>query len=484
MLEKKTIKAVILIGGPAKGTRFRPLSLEMPKPLFPIAGYPMIYHHIEAFSKIPNMKEIILIGFYQPNEILSRLISDAGREFGMNIRYLQEFTSLGTAGGIFQFRDQISAGGLDLLFVMNADVCCDAPLQEMVDFHTSLGSVDKFVVLSTEATREQSMEFGCLVENPETNEITHYVEKPDTFVSVRINCGIYLFTPSIFKFIRVAFLEHQNQKFTKPGGTCKESIQLETEIFQPLAGSGTLYAFHTERFWSQIKHPGAVIYANRQMLALYHRTHPHRLAVHRVSINSNGNTTFDTTDATTEASGDGETTTTSSARIIGDVYLHPTARVHPTAVLGPNVSVGAGAVIGAGVRLRDSIVLRNAEIHAHACCLNCVVGWNAVIGQWARVEGTAAFGPNPNTPFTKLEVVPVFNAKGQLNPSITVIGSNVDVPPEVIVLNSIVLPHKELSRSLRYCHFRLYKVHATDLIYPFKQSFFVLFSNGFLMCER
>lgn len=86
MLEKKTIKAVILIGGPAKGTRFRPLSLEMPKPLFPIAGYPMIYHHIEAFSKIPNMREIILIGFYQPNEILSRLINDAEKEFGMNIR--------------------------------------------------------------------------------------------------------------------------------------------------------------------------------------------------------------------------------------------------------------------------------------------------------------------------------------------------------------------------------------------------------------
>ena len=65
-------------------------------------------------------------------------------------RYLQEFTSLGTAGGIFQFRDQIGVGGLDLLFVMNADVCCDAPLQEMVEFHEKLGCGDKFVILSTE----------------------------------------------------------------------------------------------------------------------------------------------------------------------------------------------------------------------------------------------------------------------------------------------------------------------------------------------
>nr|CDS28572.1 remodeling and spacing factor 1 [Hymenolepis microstoma] len=444
MIENKIVKAAILIGGPAKGTRFRPLSLEMPKPLFPIAGYPMVYHHIEEFSKVPNMKEIILIGFYQPNETLTRLISDAEKEFGVNVRYLQEFTSLGTAGGIFQFRDQISVGTLDLLFVMNADVCCDAPLQEMVEFHSTLGSGDKFVILSTEATREQSMEFGCLVKNPETNEVTHYVEKPDTFVSVYINCGIYLFTPSIFKFIRMAFLKHQNQQQTKIRGICKEAIQLETEIFQPLASSGTLYAYHTERFWSQLKHPGAVIYANRQMLSLYHRTHPHRLAVQVDSTNGISNPTSHET-----GSGDRQPQTRTSARIIGDVFLHPTAQVDPSAVLGPNVSVGAGVIIGAGVRLRNIIVLKNAEICDHAVCLNAVVGWGAVVGPWARVEGTAPYGPNPNTPFTKLEVVPVFNAKGQLNPSITVIGSNVQVPPEVIVLNSIVLPHKELTRSVK-----------------------------------
>jgi mannose-1-phosphate guanylyltransferase len=46
------LKAVILIGGPQKGTRFRPLSLDVPKPLFPVAGYPIMHHHIEACSKV------------------------------------------------------------------------------------------------------------------------------------------------------------------------------------------------------------------------------------------------------------------------------------------------------------------------------------------------------------------------------------------------------------------------------------------------
>ena len=46
------LKAVILVGGPQKGTRFRPLSFDVPKPLFPVAGYPIIHHHIEACKKV------------------------------------------------------------------------------------------------------------------------------------------------------------------------------------------------------------------------------------------------------------------------------------------------------------------------------------------------------------------------------------------------------------------------------------------------
>ncbi|KAF6778275.1 hypothetical protein AHF37_02212 [Paragonimus kellicotti] len=148
---------------------------------------------------------------------------------------------------------------------------------------------------------------------------------------------------------------------------------------------------------------------------MYERIHPHRLA--RMSVSS----------------------------CAGLQFLTNNNRLSPIA-LGPNVSIGERAVIRGGVRLRDCIVLRDAEIREHACCLNAVIGWNTIIGKWARVEGTPN-DPNPNKPFSKLEVLPVFNAKGQLNPSITVIGSNVEVPAEIIVLNCIVLPHKELAHS-------------------------------------
>merc|ERR1712098_831517 len=55
--------------------------------------------------------------------------------FNVNIRYLQEFAPLGTAGGIYHFRDQIRAGNPDAFFVMNGDVCADFPLEEMLVFH-------------------------------------------------------------------------------------------------------------------------------------------------------------------------------------------------------------------------------------------------------------------------------------------------------------------------------------------------------------
>jgi len=82
------LKAVILIGGPQKGTRFRPLSFEVPKPLFPVAGVPMIQHHIEACAQVPGMQEILLIGFYQPDEPLTRFLEAAQQEFNLPIRCL------------------------------------------------------------------------------------------------------------------------------------------------------------------------------------------------------------------------------------------------------------------------------------------------------------------------------------------------------------------------------------------------------------
>nr|KAF6450219.1 GDP-mannose pyrophosphorylase A [Molossus molossus] len=201
------LKAVILIGGPQKGTRFRPLSFEVPKPLFPVAGVPMIQHHIEACAQVPGMQEILLIGFYQPDEPLTRFLEAAQQEFNLPVRYLQEFAPLGTGGGLYHFRDQILAGGPEAFFVLNADVCSDFPLSAMLAAHRH--QPHPFLLLGTTANRTQSLNYGCIVENPQTHEVLHYVEKPSTFVSDIINCGVYLFSPEALKPLRDVFQRNQ-----------------------------------------------------------------------------------------------------------------------------------------------------------------------------------------------------------------------------------------------------------------------------------
>ena len=219
------------------GTRFRPLSLDEPKPLFSVAGYPIIQHHIEACVKVPDLKEIIILGYYAAGA-MSEFVSNMIHLYGINIRfnkhvnkllissyfiiqisnnrYLQEFAPLGTAGGLYHFRDQIRVGNPDFFFVLNGDVCADFSLNEMLDYHqTRHKEKDALLTLMvTEAARDQSLLYGCVIENKQNNTLEHYVEKPSTFISTLINCGIYVFSPEVFQQMTNVFNCKQADLFT------------------------------------------------------------------------------------------------------------------------------------------------------------------------------------------------------------------------------------------------------------------------------
>uniref|UniRef100_A0A0A1XMV2 Mannose-1-phosphate guanyltransferase alpha-A n=1 Tax=Zeugodacus cucurbitae TaxID=28588 RepID=A0A0A1XMV2_ZEUCU len=427
------LKAVILVGGPQKGTRFRPLSLDTPKPLFPVAGRPIIQHHIEACLRLPELKEILIIGYY-PQVQMENFVSDMQNLYNINIRYLQEFTSLGTAGGMYHFRDQIRSGNPCAFFVLNGDVCADFPLQDLYSFHRQRADTALVTIMSTEATRQQSLHYGCLVFDRNSGVVSHYVEKPSSYVSTFINCGVYVCSMDIFAHLAEVFYsksqEYSNHSLLNGGTNGKDQghIQWEQEVLTPLAGTNKLCAMPVPNWWSQLKTAGSAIYANRHYLELYKNTHPERLANAGTKLSEHDSNLICT--------------------ILPDVYIHPSATVHYTATLGPNVSIGPGVNIGPGVRIRESIILENAVIKDHTLVLHSIVGRGSIIGQWSRVEGTPS-DPDPNKPFAKMENPPLFNKEGKLNPSITVLGCFVQVPSEKILLNSIVLPHKELSRNFK-----------------------------------
>ncbi|MCL7025405.1 hypothetical protein MKW94_008889 [Papaver nudicaule] len=401
--------AVIMVGGPTKGTRFRPLSLNVPKPLFPLAGQPMVHHPISACKRIPNLVQIYLIGFYEEREF-TLYVSSISNELKIPVRYLREDKPHGSAGGIYNFRDQIMDESPSHIFLLNCDVCSSFPLTEMLDAHKSYGGIG--TILVSKVSAESASEFGELVADPTTNELLHYTEKPETFVSDRINCGVYIFTPDIFKAIqdvssnrrdranlrRVSSFEAL-QSATKSFPT--DFIRLDQDILSPLAGKKQLYTYETLDFWEQIKTPGMSLKCSALYLAQFRHTSPHLLAT-----------------------GDG----TKSATIIGDVYIHPSAKVHPTAKIGPNVSISANARVGPGVRLISCIILDDVEIKENAIVINSIVGWKSSIGRWSRVQSVGDY-----------------NAKL----GITILGEAVNVEDEVVVINSIILPNKTLNVSVQ-----------------------------------
>jgi len=266
------LKAVILIGSHQKGTRFRPLSLQVPKPLFPVAGRPVIQHHIEACAAVPGLREVLLLGGY-PAEELAPFAAEMAQRYDVGVRYLHEFAALGTAGGLYQFRDQIRAGGPDAFFVLNGDVCGDFRLDELLSFHRARGERALMTVMATEATREQALNFGCIAEDANTHAVLHYVEKPETFVSTLINTGIYICGSDVFQQIGEVFDRKQQELYScdyvEGDSPCSESISLEEDILAPLAGTGRLFCYQTARWWSQIKTANAALYSNRHYLKLY-----------------------------------------------------------------------------------------------------------------------------------------------------------------------------------------------------------------------
>lgn len=407
--EMEKVVAVIMVGGPTKGTRFRPLSFNTPKPLFPLAGQPMVHHPISACKRIPNLAQIFLIGFYDEKEF-ALYVSSISNELRVPVRYLKEDKPHGSAGGLYHFRNLIMEDGPSHIFLLNCDVCCNFPLPDMLEAHKRYGGMGTMLVVKVSA--ESANQFGTLVSDPVTNELLHYTEKPETFVSDLINCGVYIFTPDIFSAIEDVSNDREDRANLRRLSSIDIStstrtniptdfVRLDQDILSPLSGKKQLYTYETMDYWEQIKTPGISLKCSGLYLAQFRLTSPHLLA-----------------------SGDG----TRSAKVVGDVFVHPSAKVHPTAKIGPNVSISANVRVGPGVRLISCIILDDVELEDNAIVINSIVGWKSSLGRWSRVQADGDYN-------SKL--------------GITILGESVVVEQEVVVVNSIVLPNKILNVSVQ-----------------------------------
>jgi NDP-sugar pyrophosphorylase family protein len=198
--QNRPTKAVLLLGG--KGTRFRPITYEMPKALLPVQGKTVPEHLFELFKKYHITEYIFSIGYL--GDKIIEYYGD-GSKFGVKITYSKEEEPLGSAGAI-----KLAAKDLkDPFIVTNGDELKDIDLEEMYLFHKQ----NKALVTAALTTVEDPSAYG--VAKLEGNKILEFVEKPkkEDAPSNLINSGLSIWEPEVVKSIPKGFSMYEKDVF-------------------------------------------------------------------------------------------------------------------------------------------------------------------------------------------------------------------------------------------------------------------------------
>jgi mannose-1-phosphate guanylyltransferase/phosphomannomutase len=181
------MKGIIMAGG--EGSRLRPLTFDIPKPLVPVANKPAIKHIVEHLHKY-GVGELAVTLFYLPHKIKDYLLE----EYGNEIKFYTEEKPLGTAGSVKNAKDFLK----ETFIVMSGDVITDVNIKEVYDFHRKKGSKVTLVLKKVEIP----LEYGVVIVD-ETGKIVKFLEKPSwgEVFSDTVNTGIYIIEPEILEFI-------------------------------------------------------------------------------------------------------------------------------------------------------------------------------------------------------------------------------------------------------------------------------------------
>ena len=320
---ERRMKALILVGG--FGTRLRPLTLTIPKPIVEFGNRAMVLHQIAALAKV-GVTEVILAVNYRP-EVMMRNLESAEKELGVKISYSHEEEPLGTAGPLALAAESLASSG-EPFFVLNSDITCEYPFAELLAFHRSHGGEGTLMVTQV----DDPSKYGVIISD-DNHRIVQFVEKPQTFVSNKINAGIYIFNPDILRRIPL------------------RPTSIEREIFPVMAEEKKLFSMTLQGFWMDIGQPKDYITGTALYLRSLARHSPHLLA-------------------------QGES-------FIGPVLVDPSAKIGAGALIGPHVVIGPDCVIGEGVRLQNSTVLAGCVIKSHSWISQSIIGWRSTVGRWA-----------------------------------------------------------------------------------------------------
>ncbi|MFT4659071.1 MAG: mannose-1-phosphate guanylyltransferase [Candidatus Aldehydirespiratoraceae bacterium] len=233
------MQAVVLVGG--FGTRLRPLTNEVPKPMLPIGHVPMIERLINRLGRGGVTHVVLALGF-KPEPFISAFPD--GRCGDVALTYAVEPEPLDTAGAIKFAAEQLEINST--FVVANGDVMTDLNVAELIAAHRA---ADAEATLHLIGVNDPSA-FG-VVELADSGLIRQFVEKPErgTEPSNLINAGTYVFEPSVLGLI--------------PAG---ERVSIERDTFPKLVAQGTIHGYSTDDYWIDAGVPDLYRAANLDLL--------------------------------------------------------------------------------------------------------------------------------------------------------------------------------------------------------------------------
>lgn len=226
------MKTVLMAGG--RGTRIAELFPNIPKPLIPVDGMPILEREIRSLAA-QGYDDIILTVGYLADKIISYFGN--GGQLGVKIEYFVEDTPLGNAGALFRLRKKI---GDEPFFLLNADAAFDVDFNRMYDFHKRHGGL---VTLFTHPN-SHPYDSGLIIAD-EKGSVTQWLAKEDErpqWYNNRVNAGLHIIDP------RVLDMSMANLEIDEESGLPKGKVDLDRQILKPLCGSGKMFCYDSPEY--------------------------------------------------------------------------------------------------------------------------------------------------------------------------------------------------------------------------------------------
>jgi mannose-1-phosphate guanylyltransferase/mannose-1-phosphate guanylyltransferase/phosphomannomutase len=332
------------------GTRLRPLTYVMPKPVAPILNRPIVAWIAELLAR-HGFDDVVANLSYLPDQI--REVLGDGSGFGLRISYSEEPEPLGTAGGVGKVRDFLSE--TDSFLIISGDALTDIDLSAMREAHEANVERGAIATLATKHV-EDTTQFGVVISGDD-GRIQGFQEKPEPAeaLSDLANCGIYMFSSEIFDHFPPPDFKSPAGDDDQPAGF----VDWAMDVFPALLdGDVPFYSHLIDAYWNDVGSVGEFVQGNLDALSGAVGIQPPSPEVSAGVF-----------------AGDGSDL--DAVKVKPPVLIGPGCQIGVGANLHGPVVIGDGCRLGADAKLRDCVVLPGAEVPAGALIVGGLYGVEA-----------------------------------------------------------------------------------------------------------